>query len=48
MKLGFPDGSVMKNPPAMREPHEMRVQPLGHPLKEDMATHFSILVWTIP
>ena len=43
MLLGFPDGSEVKNPPAMQ------VQSLGRedPL-ENMATHSSILVWRIP
>ena len=38
-------GSVVKNPPAMQETQEMRVQSLGQedPLEEEMATHFSIL-----
>ena len=42
----FPDGSVAKNPPAMQE---TRVQSLGQedPLKEEMATHSSILTWRI-
>ena len=48
MKPGFPEGSVLKNPPAMREPRKMLVQPLGHPLKEDMATHSNIPTWRIP
>ena len=43
-------GSVVKNLPAMQEPQEMEVQSLGRedPLKEGMATHFSILAWRIP
>ena len=47
MKPGFPEGSVLKNPPAMQEPRKMLVQPLGHPLKEDMATHSNIPNWRI-
>ena len=45
--LGFPSGSVVKNPPAMQE---MRVQPLdqGDPLEKGMATLSSILAWEIP
>ena len=37
---GLPDGSVVKNPPAMQEPQEPKVQPLGQedPLEEEMAT----------
>ena len=48
--LGFPGGSMVKNPPAMQEPQEMRVQSLGweNPLEEGMATHYSILAWKIP
>ena len=43
--LGFPGGSVVKNPPAMQETQEMRVQSLGQddPLEEGMETHYSIL-----
>ena len=38
---------MIKNPPPMQE---MQVQSLGQedPLKEDMATHSSILTWKIP
>ena len=48
--MGFPDGSVVKNLPAMQEPQEMQVWSLGQedPLEEGMATHFSILAWRIP
>ena len=47
MCLGFPGGSVVKNPPAMQETW---VLSLGceDPLGEEMATHFSILAWRIP
>ena len=47
---GFPDGSMVKNPPAMQEPQETQVQFLGQedPLEEGMATHSSILAWRIP
>ena len=40
----------VKNPPAMQETQEMRVQSLGQqdPLEEEMATHSSILAWEIP
>ena len=46
----FPNGSVVKNPPAMQETQEMQVQSLGQedPLKEEMATHSSILAWRNP
>ena len=36
---GFPDGSVVKNLPAMGP---------KDPLEEEMATHSSILAWEIP
>ena len=44
---GFPGGSVVKNLPAMQE---MRVQSLGQedPLKQEMATHSTILAWKTP
>ena len=47
---GFPGGSVVKNPPLVQEPQEMRVQSPDweDPLKEGMATHSSILAWRIP
>ena len=39
----------VKNLPAMQEPQEMQVRSLGQedPLKEEMATHSSILAWRI-
>ena len=42
--MGFPSGSIVKNLPAIQEPH---VQSLGQadPLEEGMETHSSILVW---
>ena len=45
--LGFPDGSVVKYPPAMRQ---MWVRSLGRedPLDKEMATHSSILAREIP
>ena len=47
---GFPDGSVINNPPAKQETQEMQVQ---SPDQEDvpeegMATDSSILAWRIP
>ena len=44
---GFPDGSVVKTPPARQE---TRVQSLGweDPLEEEMAVHSSILARKIP
>ena len=48
-KLGFLSGSVVKNPPVMQEIRETRVQALcwEDPLEEEVATHYSILAWTI-
>ena len=45
--MGFPGGSVVKNPPAIQE---VRVQSLGQKdsLEKEMATHSSILAWKIP
>ena len=45
--VGFPGGSVVKNLPAQQETW---VQSLGweDPLKEEMATHSSILILEIP
>ena len=46
-RLGFPDGSVVKNLPAMQK---MQVQSLGQedPLKKEMVNHSGILAWKIP
>ena len=46
----FPGGSVVRNPPAVEELQETRVQSLGREdsLEEGMATHSSILAWRIP
>ena len=46
VNVGFPGGSVVKNPPAK---WEMRVRSLGQedPLEEEMAAHSSILAWGI-
>ena len=48
--VGFPGGSVVKNLPAVQEPHETQVQSLDQedPLEEGMATLSSILAWRIP
>ena len=45
----FLGGSVVKSLPAKQEMQEMRVQSLGweDTLEEEMATHSSILAWTI-
>ena len=46
-KWVFPDGSVVKSPPAVLE---TQVQSLGQedPLEKGMATHSSILAWEVP
>ena len=48
--MGFPGGSAVKNLPAMQELQETRVRSLGwaDPLEEGMATHPSILAWSMP
>ena len=48
--MGFPDGSVVKNPPANARDTRVRVRPLGrnNPLEEGMATHSNMLAWKIP
>ena len=48
-KWGFPDGSAVKNSPAIQEPQEIRVWSLGQedPLEKEMATHYSIFIWGI-
>ena len=48
--MGFPGGSVVKNPPAVQEMQDTQVSSLGweDPLKEEMATHSSVLAWNIP
>ena len=44
---GFPDGVVVKNPSAKQE---LQVESLSQEglLQEEVATHSSILAWTIP
>ena len=48
--MGSPSGSVVKDPSSVQETQEMQVQSLGQedPLKEEMATHSSILAWRNP
>ena len=48
--MGFPGGSVIKNPHIMHEPQEMCVHSLGqeHPLGESMTTYSRILAWKNP
>ena len=45
--VGFPDGAVVKNPPAMQDTW---VWSLGQevPLPKEMAAHPRILAWEIP
>ena len=45
ISMGFPNGLVVKNLPAMQETKETWVQSLGgeDPLEEEMETHSSIL-----
>ena len=47
LEMGFPDVSVVKNPPSSAGD---TVQSLGQedPLEEEMATHSNILAWEIP
>ena len=48
--VGFLNGSVVKNLPAMLETQELKVGSLTQeaPLEEEKATHSSILAWKIP
>ena len=48
--VGFPGGSVVKNPPANTENsgEEGSIQGGEDPLEEEMATHSSIVAWEIP
>ena len=48
--MSFPDGSAVKNPPAMQETQEIRFRSLSgeEPLEKELATHSSILAWEIP
>ena len=51
LPVGFPDGSVVKNPPVpVRRLRRCSFDPwLGKiPLEEEMATHSSILAYKIP
>ena len=47
--MGFPCGSMVKNPPAIWEMQETWVRSLGQkgPLEERIATHSSIVAWRI-
>ena len=44
---GFPDGSAVKNLPAVWET-QLPSLGLEDPLEKEVATHSSILVWEIP
>ena len=50
LKMGFPGGTVVKNPPDKQEKQEMWILFLGQedPLEKEMATHSSILSWKSP
>ena len=50
LQVGFPGGSVVKNPPANAGDAGDQVRSLGweDPLEQEMATHSSILAWGIP
>ena len=41
---------AVKNPPAIQETNNVKVQPLGweDTLEKEMATHSSILAWKMP
>ena len=45
--MGFPGGSVVKNPPANAGDVDL-IRESGRFPGEEMATHSSILVWEIP
>ena len=49
-ELGFPGGSVIKDPPAIQDMQKMLVLSPGRedPLEEGMATYLSILAWRTP
>ena len=49
-ELKWTGGSVLKNPPAMRETQETQGWSLSRedPLEEGMVTHSSILAWRVP
>ena len=48
--MGFPGGSVVKNPPTNAGDKETPVRSLSQedPLEEGMATHSSIPAWRVP
>ena len=44
INMGFPGGSVVKNPPVMQETWVLSLG-WGDPLEKEVETHFSILAW---
>ena len=48
--MAFPDGSVVKNLPAMQKMPTTQARSLGKEdaLEEGMTTHSSILTWRVP
>ena len=49
MDRALPRGSAVNSPPSVQETQETRVPPQGQedPLEEGVATHSSVLAWTI-
>ena len=45
--MGFPGGSVVKNPPANAGDASL-ISKSGRSLEREMATHSSVLAWEIP
>ena len=45
--MGFPSGSAVKNPPAIRGTW-VQSQGQEDPLGKEMAAHSSVLAWSIP
>ena len=45
--MGFPSGSVVKNPP-LNAADASLIHGSGRSLEKEMATHSSILAWEIP
>jgi len=47
LEKGFPDGSMVKNPPANAWDAGLIVEVWEDPLEEEMTTHSSVLAWEI-
>ena len=47
LNMGFPGGSVVKNPPANARDIGL-IPGSGRSLEKEMATHSSVLAWEIP